>query len=656
MKGMLAVLGRELTEWRLLFLVALVAGLIPLAVPWLPHPGGLEPAEMRDGTALGLSLIASAVLALVLGASVLARDLSERRLGFYFARPLSGAAIWAGKMLGAAILAVGTGVLVLLPTLLVGGNIAPAGRFGVSETAIDNLAACLQLVLGALLLLVTAHAVSVMVRSRSPWLALDLAALAVVAAVLWSCRRVLRSETAYLASNLVQIAFVGAVLVAAAVAGLVQVVRGRTDLRRGHRLLSLTLWSLLGAAAIGSTGYTRWVLGATPRDLVELVSVLPAPSGNWIAVSGEAAGRLGYTPSFLLDLASGRFVKIDGTLQSFMFSPLVYSEDGSRAVWLSRSSGEESALSFLDLRRPGAVPVRTSIFYRRTLRSLTLSPDGHRVAARWNDRLTVDDLQTGRLLVSTSLPFPFEREFGERLRFSDSGHLQIFQSSEIEERGQPPVWRLTRLDLDIATRRITPGAKLDIPGRKGDFQLSPDGTHALLWSPAELRLADLRTGRIMPLPAPKDAFAIKFFADGRFTVAGKDRDRLLLYHFSPDGTELLRVPLPGSRILIGGQPAPGLLAVATSDSASYQDRKAWTSRLIDLRTGQVRLLERGLLPTTMGPREPGSLPSRMFHRGHGDLLLLDPATGQLRTVLPGRDRASGRLDPPWLLPVQIYRP
>lgn len=654
MKGMLAVLGRELAEWRLLFLVALVAGLIPLAVPWLPHPGGLEPDEMRDGTALGLALIASAVLALVLGASVLARDLSERRLGFYFARPLSGAAIWAGKMLGAAVLTLGTGVLVLLPTLLVGGNIAPAGRFGVSETAIDNLAACLQLVLGALLLLVTAHAVSVMVRSRSPWLALDLAALAVVAAVLWSCRRILRSEAAYFASNLVLTAFVGWVLVAAAVAGLVQVVRGRTDLRRGHRLLSLTLWSLLGAAALGSFGYTRWVLGATPRDLVDLVSVLPAPSGNWIAVSGEAAGRLGYTPSFLLDLGSGRFVKIDGTLQPFMHSPLVYSEDGSRAVWLSRSSGEESALSFLDLRRPGAVPVRTSISYRRTLRSLTLSPDGHRVAARWGDRLTVDDLQTGRLLVSMTLPL--DNDFSERPLFTDSGHLQIFQSSEIEERGQSPVWRLTRLDLDIATRRITPGTELNIPGRKGGWHLSPDGTHVLLSRFSETQLADLRTGRILPLPAPKDLFATKFFADGRFTVTGKEGRRLVLYLFSPDGAELLRVPLPGSRILVGGQPAPGLLAVATSDSASYQDRKAWTSWLIDLRTGRARLLERGLLPTTMGPREPGSLPSRMFYRAQGDLLLLDPATGQLRTVLPGGGPARGGLDPPWLLPVQIYRP
>ena len=43
MRGMLAVLGRELTEWRLVFLVALVTGLIPLATPWLPNLGGIDP-------------------------------------------------------------------------------------------------------------------------------------------------------------------------------------------------------------------------------------------------------------------------------------------------------------------------------------------------------------------------------------------------------------------------------------------------------------------------------------------------------------------------------------------------------------------------------------------------------------------------------------
>ena len=85
---------------------------------------------MRSGVALGLALIVSLVLAMALGGSVIARDLGERRLGFYFARPISGGAIWAGKLAAAAVLAVGAGVLVLLPASLFSGLPDPTGYWG----------------------------------------------------------------------------------------------------------------------------------------------------------------------------------------------------------------------------------------------------------------------------------------------------------------------------------------------------------------------------------------------------------------------------------------------------------------------------------------------------------------------------------------------
>jgi len=645
MKGMLTVLARELTDWRLLFLVAFIAGLIPLAVPWLPSPGGLEPAEIRDGMALGLALVASAVLAVVLGSSVLARDLSERRLGFYFVRPLSGAAIWAGKMLGAAILAVGSGALVLLPTWLAGGHLAPMNNSGV-PAAVNNLVAALQLVLGVLLLLVTAHALSVMVRSRSPWLVLDLVALAVVAAVLWSCHRLLRSEAAYGAAEMIQMAFAGAALVAAAVAGLVQVVRGRTDLRRGHRLLSLALWSSLGAAALGGAAYTHWVLGATPWDFMNFREVVPAPSGSWIAIGGRTAWRFGYEPAFLFDLASGRFLKIHGDIEAFRMRNPVFSQDGSRAVWLTWSAGEGSVLSALDLHRPGAVPVRTSVSYQERPRTFAVSPDGSRVAALWPDRVTVDDLRTGRMLVSQALPDSLE--FNDRLRFVSPGHLWIFRSAETKEPGGPPIWRLTALDLEIATRRITQRATIETTGRNWGFNLSPDGAHALLYRypVRELRLADLRTGSMRTLAASgAGPYEATFLSDGRLTLAELDKERIILRLLSPEGANQLEVSLPGSRLLVGGQPSPDLLAVATTKARSFREYAAWTSWLIDLRTAQVRKIDQGLMPTILGPREPGSLASRMFYRGRGDLLLFDPATGKLRTVLPGADRPPGTPDP-----------
>lgn len=639
MRGMLAVLERELTEWRLLFVVALVTGLIPLAVPWMPNPGGLEPGEMRDGTAVGLAAVVSTVLAFLLGSSVLARDLSEKRLGFYFARPLSGGALWAGKMLGAAILVFGTGFLILLPTLLAGGNIAAVSRWGASTT-VDNLIALLVPILGLLLLLVTSHALSVMVRSRSPWLLLDIAALALLAAALWACRRALLAERAFFAVQGLEAVLTGIFLLAVSVAGFLQVTRGRTDLRRGHRLLSLTLWSVLGAATLGCMATTRWVLAATPRDLVDLRTVQPAPSGSWIAVGGVVRNRGGYMPTFLLDLASGRFLKLESLAPPHIYGlySYLFSRDGSRAAWLSETAGEDYVLSTLDLRRPGAVPARTTVSYPGMPQSLALSPDGSRIAARWYDRVTVDDLRTGRLLLSASLPPNPDRR--DLLRFRDGNHLRIFRSSQIEEPGRPPVWRLATAALDIASRRMARVGQVDVPGREGFWELSPDGEFALLYrlQSSQPLLAHLRSGRTLTLSTSQD-LAARFLADGRLAVTEEAGERILFRLLSPEGSEQLRTHLPGARVLVGGQPTPGLLAVATRKLGS-DERKAWTSWLVDLRTGRIRRLDSGLLPMTMRPREPGSLPSRLFYRRYGDLLLLDPTTGKLRTVLPGTDSPS----------------
>jgi len=194
MRGFVAVFEREIVERWVLALAALALGLVPLAAPLLPGMPASPPALVRSGVALGLALIVSLVLAVLLGGSVIARDLGERRLGFYFARPLSGAAIWAGKLTAAAALAAGAGVLVLLPVSLLGEVPDPSGYWGSFNSGGSALGRLgLSMVwLGVLLLAVlVSHAAGVILRSRSPWLLLDLAALSVTGAIGWTCLEVL---------------------------------------------------------------------------------------------------------------------------------------------------------------------------------------------------------------------------------------------------------------------------------------------------------------------------------------------------------------------------------------------------------------------------------------------------------------------------------
>jgi hypothetical protein len=502
MKALLAVTGRELAERRLLFLAALLLGLVALAAPWLPGSAGSDPTELKGAMATGLAMIVSFVLALVLGGVIVARDLGERRLGFYFARPLPGWAIWGGKMLAATLLSLGAGALVLLPALLAGGRIEFLGiGRGWGFDLLGDLSPAFLVPLGLLLLLVTAHAASIMIQARSPWLLLDGAALALIVATLWVCRESLLRERALDVLRWTGTGFMIAALVSGALAGLVQVTRGRTDLHRGHRLLSLTLWGLLGAATLGCAAYTRWVLTAEPEDLVSFTSVVPSPAGSWIGLEGRVAGRGQLTPMFLFDVASGRSVRLVGTFQGYAWEQPAFSANGRRAVWLEFHEGGYDLLR-LDLSRPGAEPVHPRISYPRMPQDLVLAPDGSRVAAVRDDRVTVEDLDTGRL-VASSVALPDGDAGRVRLRFLDPGRVRIFQSSPVEGPGQ--VWRLTIMDLEIASRRSVPVSSLDFPQAAGAPGLS---RYAIVrhHGGQSASIADLVTERIVTLSVPQPLY------------------------------------------------------------------------------------------------------------------------------------------------------
>src|SRR5262249_20248916 len=156
---------------------------------------------------------------------------------FYFARPIAGWAVWAGKLAGAAVLSVSAALLVLLPTLLVDRRIELGLPFWMTGPSIGHAPVFLGLLLtGWLLLLLLRHVMTSMARSRSPCLFLDLAAMLAVTALVWSVRQTLLREWAFNAYLWGIAGFSVALAVSAVVASAIQVTRGRTDVRRSHRL------------------------------------------------------------------------------------------------------------------------------------------------------------------------------------------------------------------------------------------------------------------------------------------------------------------------------------------------------------------------------------------------------------------------------------
>ncbi|HEV2856229.1 MAG TPA: hypothetical protein VHC97_25795 [Thermoanaerobaculia bacterium] len=641
MKVFLAVFERELVERRMLAAAALAFGLFAVAVPLIPGfaKGGLTAAEVRGGVAIGFALLLSTLTAVFLGGSILASDLLERRMGFYFSRPLSGWMLWAGKIAAALVLTFGTGFLVLLPAALAGGRFDAGGIWGMGQgwTA-DGSEALTLWGLGVLLLIFGTNALILIVRSRSPWAALDVAALVLVVLVVWDARNRLlvagvgaTPAREWWADPLNVFAWMGNILVlgslaALLLAGAVQVVWGRTDVRRAHRSLSAVLWGVLIVLGIVFEILTLWWVRVSPRDLMGVTQVVAAPAGSssWIAFEGPAAHRPGYSPTFLYDVESGRAIRTRmGPLAAWWSLPVRISNDGSRAVWLEFQGlpfRSPVNLDRLDLRRPGAEPEPTRISLPGGPEGLALSPDGRRIAIASRHRLTVEDVETGRLLASAG--YGGELWFS-RLAFVGPDRVRLYQISSPMKSGSRS---LDIFEIDVATSKVLETGRLsDLHGFSG-WLPSPDGERALLRTRTQLQLRDARTGELLADFGAPGRFA-SFLDDGRVTVVTPERDLIVL---DRDGSrELRRFHLEGAKALIPvDQPAPGSLRVVTSRTAD--PGSPWTLHLLDLQTGAVRSLGDRRLALLGAPKRAGS---RLSLEGAQGVIWKEPYSLRERVVL-----------------------
>jgi hypothetical protein len=640
MRGFLAVLGREVAERRLLVAASLLLGLVPLAAPWMPGAGHLERADVRSGTAVALAVCFSFGLALLLGASVVSRDLAERRLGFYFSRPIGGWAIWSGKLLSAAFLALAAGALILLPA------VALERRLDVGVLLSARLlflpgdfptAAVTPLLWAAAVVLVVlvSHAAGVSLRSRSPWLLLDFAGLGLVSWLVWAVRHRLIFAGAFGAAAAAAVGLLAAGLLALVGAGATQVLGGRTDVRRGHRLLSLTLWGTLLTASVGAQGYASWVLAAEPDDLETVAVTAAASRGPWIALTGKADRRNGYHPEFLVDVSSGRFAPVrTGT---DLWAPPRLSADGRWAVWMESRAGAYRSGVFellrMDLRDPRSGPERTGMTYPAPVYHFAVSADGRRVAVASGRRLTVEEVPSGRILASAELPRQLER-YQDSLRFASSDRVQIFGGdlfSNVDASPEPVAFevgemriagggivRTARLEQVVAPRVAVDGTRI-LARRRGyePFVVFDAGSGAAL--------AELPAGG-------RESWAT-FLADGRIAlvsgVSGKEL-RILSPAFAPERTFRFNI---ARSLRLGGQPAPDHLVVAMTPRGPETAR--WDlgrTVILDLGTGAMRKLGTGLLPAAGSLWGPEAAASRLFLDREGRLVQVDLSTGRRRVV------------------------
>ena len=629
MRGAAAVLRHELAQRRLLLLASPLLGLLALAAPLLPGTADAGGADLRDTAVLFVALALSGLTALLLGSSVIGADLAARRLAFFFSRPLSGAAIWAGKLGAAVICAWSAALLALLPGLLVDVAAGAGGSLLYNALVPRPL---LALWLGALpLLVLVTHFGGVILRTRSKWLALDLAGAVTTAAVaLVTFRRL--QYWAWLDPGWVArlaVAGLGLASIGLLAASAAQVIAGRTDPVRGHRSLSLTFAgiSLAGVLAFAAVA-VRW-LAIGPQNLDRWSFAAVSPGQAWVALSGPAPGPPEYAASFLLHVGSGRSLRTRFARGTDDVFPVAFSADGRRAVWAEYDGAQESSpvVLLMDLDRPAAEPVRTAILERELPGRLAISPHGDRVAAVEGKRVSVYELAGGRLLATHS--FEDLGEWPEPV-FMGEDRLRILLSR----------WNVvTVADLDIPSRKLVAVATFpDLGWRRS---LSPDASRIAINSPAgAVAVFDLAGGRQLARLSQQGArVRANYLADGRLArqVVGPDGAELVL--LDGDGRRLpdsprFRLP-PGAAFgWIFQADADRLLAREDLESREGDLQAGW--KLLDLRRGRMlsigpRSLQALMPPSPLTPAGKAPLFTDGTH-----LLRIDLETGKRQLLGPAR--------------------
>lgn len=642
MKATLVVAAREVAERKLILLGALLLGLLPLALSGVTGPGGSSVAEVRLVSAGLLSLTIALTLSIAFGATILVSDITQKRMAFYLSRPLSSVSIWGGKLLAAWLVSVLGTCLAALPTVLLEG----VRSFEVQGS---SARAALYVLVSIALLLAGAHVISSIVKLRSAWAVPDflLAVFFTIAIFLplhgltfvgfWDIEAMSYPPDWFawwVAAPLI-VVFI--------VASYVQVTDGRIDPRRSHGALSATLWGIMALIAVPLAGLSWWVNAATPEDLVSIFEMQAAPRGAWVRLYGHLRARGSATSSFLYDADSGRFMKNPSWWPRF-------SADGRRVAWAEAHPGffeRKSTIRVLALDSTKPTTFDSNIEMKRGAQ-LAFSPSGRRLA-----------VSDGKILAAYEVSDPsnpkqilalLAEAGGRTVLFLDEDRIRLFpQDLRGAGQGIAPT-DIEIEEISLPTKKSLVTGRLE-PGSFTYVRLSADGRYLVETRGKLLTLHDSRTGALLAtlsedLESPK----LRFLSGDRIVVAGVANGKAILKIFL-EGGRAPALPLDlglAASVVLGGEVAPGRIAVSLSPFQSNDDRsrRAWKLAIVDMATGLVSPGPDGLVPAdrfawwfspVLPPAEAGSPASKLFLNASGALVRLDPGTGA-QTVLLGRSK------------------
>ncbi|MCP4205227.1 MAG: hypothetical protein GY769_25230 [bacterium] len=651
MRAFTAVFIREIGEHRLVFLIAGFLALISLLAPLLSTTND-SARDVREATAMALALSYALILAVVLGATGIASELAAGRQSFFFSRPIGAGTLLSAKLAAALVLVAGGGLLAATPATPRlaelasdwGGVGLGTGRgFGATEATLVAAFA-----IGALLLVLgSAHYLSLALRARDAWLAVDLAWLAILAALgFWSHSQL---ESAFASSlwkwilGLCLLLLIPAVLVS----WLLQIARGRTDLARSHRwmsavlgCLSLTIGSWLAISAYRASH-------PEPTDVWALDHV-QSGIGQWLYLKGATSWSFKYQPSFFWNTATSDFIRLNSA------QSVTLTKDGSKALWLARSDPRAmtSDLYSMDLTAPEPLRVKSPVSIpvpRIGRRFLSVSPTGSLVAVcPHGQQLRVIDVGSGVQVLAQKL----ERGLLRGAVFRDSQTLQLLRQQMLIAEpdldghvgANEQVFLVDTIDIQTGNTRSTVTEPLAQHARSRWF---PQG-QTLISGPA---LVDLATGKVLvdfnsDTSDEWNTLDYRFLSDGRIIGYDQSGENATLRLYDRSGKSLRRFELGRTGyVWIGGQASRDelFITIHTGDRTKgrrHQSRSSWASRVLDLKDGSIRDL--GFFYSMSKPEDPPGARSTSLFSDANDSLYERERDGSYRQLTRGRRVRGGR--------------
>jgi hypothetical protein len=559
----LVIARRELGEKRFVAFAAAAFAVLPFLLAMIPLIRGRAAAGDVIATGAGLLAIGfTAGLALVLGGSVIGRDLSENRLSFYFARPVGAASIWFGKAAAGLALITAAFLIIVLPARLgaSGGWQNTWGKNAVSLT--------LLVIGGSFVLYFVAHVVGSFIRSRSALVGLDFAAFCLAAFGAYLLLRPLfeAGATRAFIATLVLISL--GVTVALVAGGAWQLERGRTDRRRSHLALSQFVWIAIAAGLLVAAALVAWLTMAPPSALTKFEAA-GQERGPWVVVGGPTKHRLDYPAAFVYNTETGAYTR----LASEREGRFLFTRDGASllvAHFDRRTNTIEFFKRALDRRDEVSTGLTASVYGH-----IAATDDGSRLALADRGMLTVYDVPEQRSMMSARLPQ--DAGFVSGMYFVTPTLVRVYAVTQTQ-----PERTLRIYDLDAGARTFRQTGSFKATTKYLGIIANADGSRLIARGNDALYLLDGRTAAVQATTPAGAVRGIDFLRNGGIAVARANGGRLTIELRDAAGAVTRSFDLPaqnnwGLRELSDGR----LLTIARGKG------EAWSTLLIDSSSGAI---------------------------------------------------------------------